>query len=444
MTRLPRRTLAFAAMLAVPALVAAQKAPPDTKQTKDAEKFLGLAMMRQNPEQKRPFYEQALKPLQEGMAKNPENAKVWFMVGQVYVGLGNFLGADSAFKKAEQLYPAYAEDISGEREVAWVEAFNAGLAQMDQKNTDEAIKQLELAELMYPHRPEGKMNLGALYAQKNQTDKAVKVFEAAIASTNGPLKEKLKPEDAANWKRYAEMASLNIAQILGAAGVDQFQGEKYDEAAASFRRAMQINPHSRDYLFNLTQSFYAKAGKIEDERTAVLAQADELTKAKKAAEAKAKADEAAKLATALLPLYSEIIQLGEKTLTVDPANEALYVLVARSYKLTGDMSDPAKKSEWQNKALAIFTKRDELVFEVSELQVSTAEGEATVHGVVKNRKAAAGSPLKIKVTLLGSNGQPVGQQEITIAAPAAEQTATFDNKVAVTGEVAGWKYEVVK
>jgi tetratricopeptide (TPR) repeat protein len=237
----------------------------------------------------------------------------------------------------------------------------------------------------------------------------MKIFEAAIASTNGPLKEKLKPEDAANWKRYADMASLNIAQILGAAGVEQFQGEKYDDAVASFQRAMQINPHSRDYLFNLTQSFYAKAGKIEDERTAILAQADELTKAKKAAEAKAKTDEAAKLATALLPLYSEIIKLGEKTLIVDPANEALYVLVARSYKLTGDMSDPAKKSEWQNKALVIFTKRDELVFEVSELQVSTGEGEATVHGIVKNRKAAAGSPLKIRVTLLGSNGQPVGQ-----------------------------------
>jgi tetratricopeptide (TPR) repeat protein len=102
------------------------------------------------------------------MAKNPENAKVWFMVGQVYVGLGNFLGADSAFKKAEQLYPGYAEDISGEREVAWVEAFNAGLAQMDKKNTDEAIKQLELAELMYPHRPEGKMNLGALTLRKTK------------------------------------------------------------------------------------------------------------------------------------------------------------------------------------------------------------------------------------------------------------------------------------
>jgi tetratricopeptide (TPR) repeat protein len=444
MIRLNGRTLTLVALLALPTAAVAQKAPPDTKQTKDAEKFIGLAMMRPNPEQKRPFYEQALKPLQEGIAKTPDNAKVWFMAGQVYVGLGQFLSADSAFKKAVQLYPGYAEDVEGEREVAWVEAFNAGLAEMDKKNNDEAIKQLELAELMYPHRPEAKMNLGALYAGKNETDKAVKIFEAAIASTNGPLKEKLKPEDAANWKRYADMASLNIAQILGSAGVEQFQAEKWDEAIASFTRAMQINPHSRDYIFNLAQSYYAKAGKSEDERAALLAQAEELTKAKKTAEAKAKTDEAQKFAPTLLPLYSQIIELGTRTLQMDPANESLYMLIARSQKLTGDMSDPAQKSDWQNKALATFTKRDELVFEVAEVSVGTNESEATVRGTVKNRKAAPGSPLKIKVTLLGINGSPVGQQEITVAAPAAEQTADFENKVAVTGEVAGWKYEVVK
>jgi tetratricopeptide (TPR) repeat protein len=362
----------------------------------------------------------------------------------VYVGLGQFLSADSAFKKAVQLYPGYSEDVEGEREVAWVEAFNAGLAKMDAKDNEEAIKQLELAELMYPHRPEAKMNLGALYAGKNETEKAVKVFEAAIESTNGPLKAKLKPEDAANWKRYAEMANLNIAQILGSAGVEQFQAEKYDEAIASFSRATKINPYSRDYLYNLAQSYYAKAGKYEDERAALLAQAEELTKAKKAAEAKAKTDEAQKFAPTLLPLYTQIIDLGNKTLAVDPANEGLYMVVARSLKMTGDMADPAQKSDWQNKALAIFTRRDELQFEVSEVSIGTSEGKATVRGTVKNRKAAAGSPLKIKMILIGTAGTPVGQLEITIAAPAADQTANFENEIAVTGEVAGWKYEIVK
>lgn len=444
MIRLAGRTLACFALIALPAAAMAQKEPPDTKQTKDAEKFLGLAMMRQTPDQKRPLLEQALKPLQEAMAKNPDNAKVWFMAGQVQVGLGNFLAADSAFKKAEQLYPAYSEDISGEREVAWVEAFNAGITLMDQKNNDEAIKQLEMAELMYPHRPEAKMNLGALYAAKNEPAKAIAAFEGAVTATSGPLKDKLKPEDAANWKRYAEMATLNIAQISGSAGVELFNAEKFDEAIAAFNRATKVNPYSRDYLFNLAQSFYAKAGKIEEARDALLAQEEELKKAKKTADAKAKADEAAKFVPNLLPLYAQIAELAERTLVLDPNNESLYHLAARSYTLTGRLGEQAKKTEWENKALAVLTKREAIQFEVSEVAIGTGDGEATVRGTVKNLKAAAGSPLKLKVTLIGLAGTPIGESEFTVTAPAVDQTAAFEGKVTTTGEVAGWKYEVVK
>ena len=438
------RALALVALAALPSVANAQKEPQDTKETKEAQKSLGLAMMRQTPEQKRPLYEAALNQLKLGMTKDPTNAKVWLMAGQVYVGLNDFLGADSAFKKAEQLHPPYAEDISGEREVAWVEAFNAGIQQMDQKNSDEAIRLLELAELMYPHRPEAKMNLGALYASKNQTEKAVASFTKAIEATNGPLRAKLKPEDAASWKRYADMAKLNIAQIIGAAGVEQFSSDKFDDAITSFTKASEVNPHSRDYLFNLAQSYYAKASKIEEARNALLTEAEALTKAKKTAEAKAKTDEAAKLGNELLPLYAQISQIAEKVMQLDPANESLYHLVARSHKMSGDMVADAKvKSDWQNKALAVLTKREDLKFEVTDVSVQTAEGEVIIKGNVKNLKAAPGSQLKLKVTVIGVDGNPVGEQEFTVTAPAAEATAPFEGKAAITGEVAGWRYVVI-
>lgn len=437
------RALALAALAALPSAAFAQKEPQDTKETKEAQKSLGLAMMRQTPEQKRPLYEAALKQLQLGMTKDPANAKVWLMAGQVYVGLNDFAGADSAFRKAQELHPAYEEDINGEREVAWVEAFNAGIQQMDQKNTEEAIRLLEVAELMYPHRPEAKMNLGALYASKNETDKAVGAFTKAIESINGPLREKLKPEDAASWKRYADMAKLNIAQIVGAAGVEQFTAEKFDEAIVSFTKASEINPHSRDYLFNLAQSHYAKASKIEEARSALVAEEEELKKAKKPAEAKTKADEAARLGNDLLPLYAQIAQIAEKVMQMDPANESLYHLVARSYKMSGDMVvDPKVRSDWQNKALAVLTKREELKFEVAEVSVQTAEGEVIIKGSVKNLKAAPGSPLKLRVTVLGVDGSPIGEQEFTVTAPAADASAAFEGKAAITGEVAGWRYIV--
>jgi len=445
MFRLNGRAFALAVLFALPSAGAAQKEPPDTKELKDAQKFLGLAMMQSAPEKKKPLYEQAMTPLKLAMAKNPENAKVWLYAGQVYVGLSDFLGADSAFKKAEALHPAYAEDIAGEREVAWVEAFNAGIQAMDQ-NADEAIKQLELAELMYPHRPEAKMNLGALYAQKNQSEKAVQAFEGAIASTNGPLKEKLKPEDQANWKRYADMAKMNIAQIRGAEGVEEFNAQRWEAAAAKFQQAAQVNPYARDYWFNLGQAYYAQVGGLEEKRDSLLAAETALKKVKgKEAEAKVKADEAAKLSAQMLPLYAKIIELFEKTMQLDPANQTSYDLIGRSQKLTGDLAaDAAQKTQWQNKALATFQAREALAFEVEGLTAVAQENQATIKGTVKALKAAPGSPIKFRITLLGIDGSTVGQQEVTVAAPATGQTAPFEAKAAVTGEVAGWKYEVLK
>ena len=92
----------------------------------------------------------------------------------------------------------------------------------------------------------------------------------------------------------------------------------------------------------------------------------------------------------------------------------------------------------------MLTKRDALQFEVEQIGIQTGEGEATVRGSVKNLKAAQGAPLKIKITLVGVGGSEIGTQEFTVTAPAAEQSASFEGKVPTTGEVAGWKYQVIK
>ena len=451
---------ALVAVLAIPAGISAQqKEPPDTKQTKEVEKFIGMAMLRQTPEQKKPVYEQALKPMAEAIAKDPANAKVWYLAGQVYTGLNDFVGADSAFKKAEQLYPPYAEELAGEREVAWIGAFQAASASMDAINgaaddaaraqkTRESIAAFELAERLYPHRPEGKLNLGALYASIDDAEKAEAAFRGAIAAAEGPLKEKLPAEELASWQRYSAIATSNIAQMAGAKGVDHFQAERFDDAAAAFEKALALNPHSRDYVYNHAQAVYAKATKIEDARDKLMEEAAAATKAKKAAEAQAKTDEANKLNQQLVPLYAKIIEGIRKTQQLDPEGEGHHQLVARSTKLTGDIvaKTDAEKTEYQQKTLAELQKREAQEFEVAEIAVVGAgDGQnATIRGSVKNLKAAAGSQIRLKFTLLDLKGATVGEQEVTVAAPAAEASAPFEVAAKTTGEVAGWKYAVVK
>jgi len=446
MKPLAGRLVAFLALLAIPSVALAQKEPPDTKELKEVSKYLGLAMMQSAPEKKAPYFKQAMDQLQVAMSKSPDNAKVWLYAGQVYAGMGDFVGADSAFNKAEQLHPPYAEDIAGEREAAWVEAFNAGISLMEQQDNDGAIAKMEIADKLYPHRPESKMNLGALYAAKNDMDKAIAKFEEAMVAIRGPLREKLADEDKATWDRFETLAKSNIAQLHGGRGVDAFNNSDYDAAYTAFTKAAEINPHSRDYVFNRAQALYAKATDLEEKRNILLDEETALKKEKgKEADAKAKADEAAAIAQQLIPLYAQIIETSELTRRVDPNNESLFHLIARSQKLTGDFtSDAAAKTEWQNKALATLKLREELDFEVADVTIAPGEGQTTINGTVKNLKVAANAPIKIKFTLVGIDGASVGEGEVTVNAPAAEQTAQFQGTIATTGEVAGWKYVPVK
>jgi hypothetical protein len=139
------------------------------------------------------------------------------------------------------------------------------------------------------------------------------------------------------------------------------------------------------------------------------------------------------------------VKVAERTLLLDPATETLYYLIARAHRITADIATaPAEQTAWKNKALEILQKREALTFEVEQIGVQTAEGEATVTGSVKNLKAEAGTPLKIRLTLVGPAGTAIGSQEFTVSAPAKDASATFEGKAPITGEVAGWKYEVVK
>jgi hypothetical protein len=48
----------------------------------------------------------------------------------------------------------------------------------------------------------------------------------------------------------------------------------------------------------------------------------------------------------------------------------------------------------------------------------------------------------VKVTLLGSEGQTVGEMSFTVNATDKESTADFQQSTEITGQIAGWKYTV--
>ncbi|HET9984205.1 MAG TPA: tetratricopeptide repeat protein [Longimicrobiales bacterium] len=409
-------------LLLVPAAARAQQEPKDNKWTKDATKLLTIAQLQQKPE----LYQQALTALQEGMQKDPTNAKVWLLAGQIQLGMEKYTDADASLKKAVELYPKYAEDIEPAREQAWLKLFQAGAAAMDRNQADSAVALLTQAESIYAQRPEAVLNLGMLYANSGKPDEATKAFAAAKERLHGPLFAKLKPEDQAQWKQYEAVADLTLSQVEGNRGIEAFNAGKYDEAVAAFKKAAAVNPNSRDYVYNLAQAIYAQVDKLEKDR-----------KAAKPADVK-------QIDAQLVPLYKDVIPVVEKSLTFDPASLDSYVIIGRAYRgLALAAADPKEKTSMEAKATEVLGNAQKLAFEVSDVAVSFGE-QAKLNGNIKNRTAKPGEPLKLKVSFIGIDGNVIGSGDVSVAASTPDKPVPFEVSAPVQGQVAGWKYEIVK
>jgi tetratricopeptide (TPR) repeat protein len=425
MKRYAASLLGLGLALLVPVTASAQK---DNKYTKEASKFIGLAMAKSEAEAKTPLYEQALTHLQEGMAsKDSVNAKIWLLAGQTYVGLNRFQDADAAFDKAVALHPPYAEEVSGEREQGWIQAFNVGAELMGQGKLPEAITALESAQQIYAERPEGLMNLGALYSNQGELDKAEAAFQEARQAITGPLAAKLADDQKAQWMKFDEMARINLAQLEGQRGVNHFQAKAFVEAATAFRKARAANPYSRDFVFNLSQAIWAQASAVEEKL-------DSVPEANRAAAKKQAAPE-------LISLYLSLDSVASDVVAIDPTNELVYIIMARSHRMMGEYSfDPAKLAAAQAETVKLLEQREALPIELTEIMITGGDSVATVRGTVKNRTLATGASTAVKFTLLGIDGRVLGEQVINIPAPEKEQTSPFEGTVPANGEIAGWKY----
>jgi len=419
----------FLSALVLLLLPAAASAQDDNKHTKEATKHIGLAMTRQDDAQRSDMYRQALTALEQGMAEDPQNAKTWFLAGGVYAALGQFREADAAFDKALELYPAYEAEMAAEREQAWIHAFNAGVTAMDQGDNAGAIAALEGANELYGDRPEAYLNLGSLYANSGETAKAVDALQKAHAIVTGPMLEQVNEETKAQWAGFAAMAKMNIAQLSGQAGIEAFQEQDYKLAAEMFKAAAEQNPHSRDFRYNYVQAMFAQAQNLEE--------------ALDSARVKKQASEVARLESELRPLYPQVIEGVAAVQQTDPNNEMLYIIAARAHRMNGLLaSETATQNAGQQKALELLTQREALNVFIDQLSIRTEDEGAVVSGEMTNAGATEGAPIVIHMTLLGTDGQVVGEGDINVTAPADKTIVEFQGTIPVSGDIAGWKYAV--
>ncbi|MGD2155062.1 MAG: tetratricopeptide repeat protein, partial [Gemmatimonadales bacterium] len=74
-----------------------------------------------------PYYERALELLERVIAESPDDLAALWLLGEVYVGLGDYETADSMLNRLVEVDPACQTQADQTRRVGWVTSYNRGL-----------------------------------------------------------------------------------------------------------------------------------------------------------------------------------------------------------------------------------------------------------------------------------------------------------------------------
>jgi tetratricopeptide (TPR) repeat protein len=471
-----------AAVLA-PAAAEAQR-PSNNMHTRSAETYLSQAQREVVVADKVEALNKALEAAFAGVENDPDNPRSWFQAGQAYVGLQDWAGADSVFDRAVSLYPEYAEEIDPMRESAWINAYNSGVTALQASRIEEAVSALKLASMLYDKRPEAMVTLGSLYVQQGNLAEAEAVFHQALSVLRGPERENLSEQERVTWEEdeltvsmrlaniyteqekfveaeqvYAEllesqpdntMARANQAVVMARAGktteaaavyrellgrddlpegtlfnigIGLFRAQEFAQAAVAFERVIAINPVSHEALYNLGQSLFAAASALEAEREG------------------AAAPRAAEIAAELTRLNQSLRKTAEQLLNLDPTNRNSMMMLAQAQRTLAEL-DVGDADALRREALATLETHAALPFEISGITVVPGEGSVQIHGTVTNLKAEPGASLSFRFSAIDAAGNELAGEDITVTAPAVDQSTNFEATLSVPEEVAGWKYAV--
>lgn len=485
MSRVGRIFLILAVL--APAQAMAQR-PSKNLWINTAELELGRAIKSARPDEQGKLFVRAMEAARQAVEKDGDNSRSWFVLGRVHAAMGNLAAADSAFDKAEQMWPEYVKETDEERLRAYAEAFRVGSTALQGNDMATAISRLEAARAIYSKHPVALLNLAIAYSRQNERDKAIEVYQEALKILRDPAaKAAIKPEEAKQWAQWEEDVVRDLAQALAFANrneeavqayeaylathpedvtmrsnlavvysrmgkreeaakvysdlidrdlsADEFlsvgiglrRAQQLDAATRAFEKSIAKNPNQQEAYYNLAYSLWETVQPLEDKL------------------ATANATDKATMSNQLRPLYEKMIAAALKAREFDPANRNVFALLQNGYRgLAGVTTPAAKANEIRLKMPPLMTEYEALPFQVAEVVPELEDKKLKVTGTLVNVKVPKGQPMKIMLTVLSPTGAELASKEVSVAAPDAEGDVQFTTEFDLTGEYGGWKYKLVK
>ena len=388
---------------------------------------------------------------QNGQDKNPA---AWYFLGRIYLRRGDVAGADSAFRKAQELAPDCAGDILKYRRVAFAPIINRAIDFSKNHQDDSALVYYRRAAVWMPNDPIATYNLAGVFASMKMEDSALAYYESAVKGAT---------DTSAQTKKIRNQSAYNRAVLLARA-------QRYPEAVAGFSQYLQWVPDDAD----------AKNGLIASLRGAGMADSANAMEKKlgvtagnpaAAAPATGAAADYNAAATAFNEKrYADALTSVDKFLAVEPnSREGLYIRARALYELKRGPDavkaanallavDPMSESAvqllgaayniTQNSDMAVKTRLrlNALPISLSSVTATPSGGGVGLTATVTGRaakddkmKPIAPAPLTLVFEFLNNQGAVVATQEASV--PALKPGEQFQLKLEVQGQgVTSWRY----
>ena len=411
-------------------------------------------------------FQQALTAAMAAILGDSTNPLGYYQAGRAQIGLGDHVAADTLFEMATELYPDYEQDVRIQRETAWIALFNSAIDPLDTGDSDEGIRFLEAAEVIFPdQRPEALINLAVTYNQVGRIDDAIEAFGAALAIIRGPRMEEADSVTAASWAQSEMNVSFNRAMLLS-------QQERYDEAIGEYERFLEGNPGDvaalsslasvlseagmpdsaqaiydnllsgaadlgMRELFNIGVGLYGAASSASDTEEAQVLYGRASEAFQQVAEvAPENRDAVFNLAQSLYEAgnWDDLIPVARDLLEIDGYNPDSYTILAQGLVETDQSQE----------AVQVLQTREGLAFRIEESQLTPrTAGGGSVSGQLVNNTLDPGAVVTIRVHFNGEDGAEIGAIDIRVTAPAQGNAELFRADLTSEESVLGYYYEVV-
>jgi tetratricopeptide (TPR) repeat protein len=449
-----------------------------------AQEYIERARDEDDPQDKRGYYNYALRQLREGIEAEPDNPNYYLMAGQLSLEVGDHLGADTLWDRAACLWQPYVVRINGLRAVEWSNLIEQANELLSAGETETAVDLFAKAYTIDDREPHTVFHVASYNVQMAQTaeddslrqvymEKAAWGFREALAATG--RSESLTEEQRGE---FYWTASTNLAQILA------FEGRML-EAAAVYEELLGLYPDNADARSGLAQYLAMHVVALRDSAESV---EDEAAKEALLAETTGIEERVLEQYSALLAMegvdlgaeeyhemgiglyelgsygeatvafnraldlepyrpqsleylchslyqaerYDSLLVVAEQLVGRYPSNADFLVLLAHAWRGNDD----------SERALAALQLRESLPFQVAPVSL---QGGA-IFGQLQNLGLEPGTSIVVEFDFYDSFGSVVGTGTLEIPAPPREEAVPF--RVApddgLIPGVTGFTYRVVE